>query len=165
MPVPFYPAPRNQPAQTAGRVARRRRCRAWCGPGVRRAYRLSALRCGRRRSFFAGSSERCQSLPEMPLRRDEISNTARNHVLNALRAPASTVPDVRLVCRPPSHTSAQAVTLPSHRAGMKGAGMLRKLATHRRCIADFGYDLADGAARGAHIEIESECSGPTLRLK
>jgi hypothetical protein len=33
----------------------------------------------------------------MPLRRDEISNAARNHVLNDLQVPCSSVPDVRFV--------------------------------------------------------------------
>ena len=40
---------------------------------------------------------RCRSLAEMPVRRVEISNTARNHILKGLRVFSSSVPDVRLV--------------------------------------------------------------------
>ena len=40
---------------------------------------------------------RCRSLAEMPVRRVEISNTARNHILSGLRVFSSTVPEVRLV--------------------------------------------------------------------
>ncbi len=45
---------------------------------------------------------RCRSLAEMPLRCEATSNTARNHVLNGLRVPSSSVPDVRLVWCPQS---------------------------------------------------------------
>ena len=38
----------------------------------------------------------------VPVRRVEISNTARNHILNGLRVFSSTVPDVRLVWWPQS---------------------------------------------------------------
>ena len=37
---------------------------------------------------------RCRSLPEMPVRRAEISKIARNHIFSGLRVFSSTVPDV-----------------------------------------------------------------------
>ena len=40
---------------------------------------------------------RCSSLAEMPLRREEISNTARNQILNGFLVFSNSVPDVRLV--------------------------------------------------------------------
>src|SRR5215470_4823259 len=40
---------------------------------------------------------RCRSLAEMPVRRVEISNTARNHILSGLCVFSSSVPEVRLV--------------------------------------------------------------------
>src|SRR5499426_1251072 len=40
---------------------------------------------------------RCRSLAEMPVRRVEISNTARNHILSGLCVFSRTVPAVRLV--------------------------------------------------------------------
>lgn len=40
---------------------------------------------------------RCRSLAEMPVRRVEISNTARNHVLNGFLVFSSSVPEVKLV--------------------------------------------------------------------
>ena len=40
---------------------------------------------------------RCRSLAEMPVRRVEISNTARNHIFSGFLVFSSNVPDVRLV--------------------------------------------------------------------
>jgi len=40
---------------------------------------------------------RSRSLAEMPVRRVEISNTARNHIFKGLRVFSSSVPEVRLV--------------------------------------------------------------------
>jgi len=45
---------------------------------------------------------RCRSLPEMPVRRVEISKIARNHILSGLLVFSSTVPEVRLVWWPHS---------------------------------------------------------------
>ena len=45
---------------------------------------------------------RCRSLPEMPVRRVEISKIARNHILSGFLVFSSTVPEVRLVWWPHS---------------------------------------------------------------